>query len=422
MKTILRAAIAFFVCVRHTVLGTVSMLNKKRIPIFNGSRKAVTFSLLLATFSLFLAAPKAYAQTSVNNFDNFIAITTVTNNYNISLTGNILFSTGGFSVLSGTITGNGYVLDGQNANAGITLSSGNSLFFYGPITFQNFKKVISSSGSAAQGGALFAAGAYNTYSNSTTMLDFTNATVNFTGNTVTTVSDYIYGSAAQGGGLFVGGAVSAGAYGGIANSSSGTAVVNFTSSIINFTSNTLMSGAIGSVAQGGGLFVGGAVSAGAFTGGTNNSSSGTAVVNFTSSTINFTSNMSTYTIGTVRTVGQGGGLFVGGAVSAGTRGTGVNNSGSGIAVVNFTSSTINFTSNTVTGENAAQGGGLFVGGAVSAGVGRTVINNSSSGTAVVNFTSSIIDFTGNMVQGGRTGSASQGGGLFVGGGSFCRNI
>ncbi|AKL97380.1 OmpA family protein [Endomicrobium proavitum] len=415
MKTILRAVITFFVCVCHTVLDTVSMLNKKWIPIFIGSRKAVTFSLLLATFSLFLAAPKTNAQTSVNNFADFIAITTTTNNYDISLTGDIFFSGGNFNVLSGTITGNGYVLDGQNVNAGVLLTSGNNLFFYGPITFQNFSKIVGSSGTAAQGGALFVAGAYNAYSDSTTILNFTNAIISFTSNTV---RSGVNGAAAQGGGLFVGGVVSASAgIGANHSSSSGTAIVNFTSSTINFTSNTVASGNNGTVAQGGGLFVGGAVSAGTYSNGVNNSSGGTAIVNFTSSTINFTSNTLVVSGNTDGTAAQGGGLFVGGAVSAGTYGTGVSNSSNSTAIVNFILSTINFTSNTVTNTNqgtVAQGGGLFVGGAVAAGV-RAGTNNASSATAIVNFTSSTINFAGNIAKSGSAATAAQGGGLFVGG-------
>ncbi|AKL98413.1 autotransporter outer membrane beta-barrel domain-containing protein [Endomicrobium proavitum] len=106
MKKLLSAVIAFFVCVCHTVLDTVSMLNKKMDSDFHrndkkslsskssvilraialqdmlllfaviagklaalkhsGNKKAVTFSLLLATFSLFLAAPKTNAQTIPN--------------------------------------------------------------------------------------------------------------------------------------------------------------------------------------------------------------------------------------------------------------------------------------------------------------------------------------------------------------------
>ncbi|AKL97547.1 OmpA family protein [Endomicrobium proavitum] len=453
MKTILRAVITFFVCVCHTVLDTVSMLNKKWIPIFIamtnkrsvtlraialqnmlllfaiiagklaalkhiGNRKAVTLSLLLATFSLFLAAPKTNAQTSVNNFADFIAITTTTNNYNISLTGDIFFSGGNFNVLSGTITGNGYVLDGQNVNAGVLLTSGNNLFFYGPITFQNFSKASVNYGQASQGGALFVAGAYNVYLNSTTILDFASSIINFTSNTLTSGS--VGGLAIQGGGLFVGGAVAAGAAAGVVNNSSGaTAILNFASPIINFTSNTVMSiGSGGVTIQGGGLFIGGAVAAGAFNAGANNSSSGTAVVNFTSSTINFTNNMVTMS-GGAGTAAQGGGLFVGGAVSAGAyMGNGANNSGSAIAVVTFTSSTVNFASNTVASGasgNVAQGGGLFIGGAVAAGAGSNVVNNSSSATAVVNFTSSTINFTSNTVIIGGYGTAAQGGGLFVGG-------
>ncbi|AKL97752.1 OmpA family protein [Endomicrobium proavitum] len=442
MKTILRAVITFFVCVCHTVLDTVSMLNKKRIPIFSAmtNKKSVIkrsvlraialqdlllslkfhFSLstfhiaLLIAFSLFLAAPKTNAQTSVNNFADFIAITTTTNNYDISLTGDIFFSGGNFNILSGAITGNGYALDGQNVNAGVLLTSGNNLFFYGPITFQNFSKASANYGKASQGGALFVAGAYNVYLDSATILNFASSTINFAGNTVISGGE---GTASQGGGLFVGGAVAAGrSYAGANNSSSATAVVNFTSSTVNFASNTVISGGDGAAAQGGGLFVGGAVAAGAFDAGANNSSSGTAVVNFTSSTINFTSN--TVISGDYGTAAQGGGLFVGGAVSAGTYYYGISNASSGTAVVNFTSSTINFTSNTVASGlygAAVQGGGLFVGGAVAAGAKSNAVNNSSSATAVVNFTLSTVNFASNTVINGGYGTAAQGGGLFVGG-------
>ncbi|AKL97503.1 autotransporter domain-containing protein [Endomicrobium proavitum] len=284
-------------------------------------------------------------------------------------------------------------------------------------------------GTAAQGGGLFvggavSAGAYEEYtddtannsSSGTAAVNITSSAINYIGNTVTSGGT---GSASQGGGLFVGGAVSAGVAGSgaINSSSSGTAVVNFISSTINFTSNTVTSGGNGSASQGGGLFVGGAISVGAYDSGANNSSSDTAIANFISSTINFTSN--TVTSEYIGNAAQGGGLFVGGAVSAGLYSNGAtNSSSSGTTVVNFMLSAINYIGNTVTSRNggtAAQGGGLFVGGAVSAGIRNGGDNISRNGTAVVNFTSSTINFTSNVLARGINGTAAQGGGLFVGG-------
>ncbi|WP_052569974.1 OmpA family protein [Endomicrobium proavitum] len=323
-----------------------------------------------------------------------MAITTSTDNYNISLADNIMFYIG-FNVLSGTITGNGFALDGQSANPGMRLLSGNSLFFYGPITFQNYARSAGDNGQISYGGALFVTGAHNVHLDSATIVNFTSSTISFDSNRASVGNN---GSAARGGGLFVGGVTAAQS----ASASSATAVVNFTSSTINFVLNTMYCSGARSIVQGAGLFVGGAVSGGAYTGVVNYSSGGTAVVNFISSIINFTSNR----ISGMAPM-QGGGLFVGGSVSGGSYNAGAKNfSSNGTAVVNFASSTINFSNNALDVNRIAQGGGLFVGGAVSAG-GYNSGNDSSSGTALVTFIDSEVNIDSNAAQ--------DGGGMFIGG-------
>ena len=385
--------------------GTKELDKKKLVPPL----KYFLFLFFIAA-CLFFIPQKAAAQTSVGDFDAFIAITTTTANFDIVLTDNIFFTTGGFNILSGTINGNGYELNGNGNTAGFKiLGSGatTDVLFNGDITFNNFFKSVGSNGTAVQGVGLFVAGSTQTnVSAGTATVTFLNSTVNFTSNRATSGNN---GTAAQGGGLFAGGAVSAGAGSGKNNSSSGAATITFTSSTVNFTSNSVTSGTGGTAAQGGGLFAGGAVSAGAYYG-ANTGAGGTATIIFTSSTVNFTNNSATSGIDNIGSAAQGGGLFAGGAVSAGAYYNGcTNNSSSGTAVITFTGSTINFTNNSAAGTTA-QGGGLFAGGAVSAAAGYNLTsctNNSSSGTTTITFISSIVNFTSN--------TAALGGGLFAGG-------
>ena len=299
------------------------------------------------------------------------------------------------------------------------------------VNFTNNASEVYRYGAAAQGGGLFAggavsAGAYNgtkVSSGGATTITFTSSTVNFTSNNVTSGS---YGTAAQGGGLFAGGAVSAGASGNSNSSNSsrdGATTITFTGSTVNFTSNSATTDGQGETAQGGGLFAGGAVSAGAYgSKAVNTSSRGITTITFADSTVNFTSNK--VISGGQGTASQGGGLFAGGSVSAGANGGGINISSGGTTAITFANSRINFTGNSATSGNngtVAQGGGLFAGGAVSAGTYVSVsadaysAGKSSDGSATIIFTSSTVNFASNSATSGDSETAAQGGGLFAGG-------
>ncbi|AKL97751.1 autotransporter outer membrane beta-barrel domain-containing protein [Endomicrobium proavitum] len=383
--------------------------------------KVVAFSLFLLVSTLFLAAPKTYAQIYL---DDMIA-----QNYSYVVGSSGIAALPWWHNFIGALNVNsigGYVQYYNLINKNISLLSNT-------LTSGDF-------GTAAQGGGLFVGGSVSAgedhslppamweqlVSGGEVVVNIISSPsiINFTSNTLTSGD---FGTAAQGGGLFVGGAVSAGInYTSLVSSfgfaSNGMATVNITLSTVNFTGNTLTAGVNdqgnppnGAAAQGGGLFVGGAVSAGNYSIEANSSaSSSTAVVNFTSSTVNFTGNTLTagnannpWNPGENRRAAQGGGLFVGGAVSAGFGADAmdaVNFSSSGTAIAAFTDSIINVGNN-----SAMQGGGLFVGGSVAGGSSREGRNYATNGIAQLTFTGSTVTIYGN--------NAGEGGGIYITGNS-----
>jgi len=93
-------------------------------------------SAVLALLALFFIMPNAKAQT-VSDFNSFIAITSVTSNYNVSLNGDILLLMNSFNILTGTITANGHIFDGQLQGG---FNRGGDITFLDNVTFQNMRR------------------------------------------------------------------------------------------------------------------------------------------------------------------------------------------------------------------------------------------------------------------------------------------